>query len=66
MARRLASEEGLLAGTSTELNVTGAIEIASAGGLTQAQDAQSSRSLAMRGEIPCGLSLHLIGLKWRA
>jgi cysteine synthase A len=28
MARRLAAEEGLLAGTSTGLNVTGAIEIA--------------------------------------
>jgi cysteine synthase A len=28
MARRLAAEEGLLAGTSTELNVTGAIDLA--------------------------------------
>ncbi len=28
MARRLAAEEGLLAGTSTDLNVAGAIDIA--------------------------------------
>jgi cysteine synthase len=32
MARRLASEEGLLAGTSTGMNVLGAVELASEAG----------------------------------